>query len=400
MKTTIPRALEARLREYLAIFPAVVLVGPRQVGKTTLAHAITADVAADADSSVYLDLENPRDLDKLADVGQWLADHQGRLVVLDEVHRVPELFPVLRGVIDERIRNGETAGQFLLLGSASVALLRQAGETLAGRVATLELGPFDVREFDEDAATRLWLRGGFPSSLLAASDRVSAIWRDNFVTTYLERDIPMLGPRIPAATLRRFWAMLAHDQGTLWNAARLAKSLGLSGKTVTHYLDLMVDLLLVRRLPPLHANTRKRLVKSPKVYVRDSGLVHSLLRLDDREALYGHPVAGLSWEGFVIESLLRAAPPRTEASFYRTATGVEVDLVLDLPNRQRWAVEVKLGRARVERPLHIAIEDVRPDRAFVVYGDDERFSLGVGIEAIGLRELASEVAVPSTAKPA
>ena len=384
----IPRTLEARLREYLGIFPAVVLAGPRQVGKTTLARAIQAD----ADAGIYLDLENPRDLDKLADAGAWLADNHRRLVVLDEIHRVPRLFPVLRGVIDERIRNGETAGQFLLLGSASIALLRQAGETLAGRAATLELGPFGIGELEAEATIRLWVRGGFPSSLLAASDRVSAIWRDNFVTTYLERDIPMLGPRIPATTLRRFWTMLAYDQGALWNAARLAKSLGLDGKTVAHYLDLMVDLLLVRRLPPFHANTRKRLVKSPKVYIRDSGLVHSLLRLDDREALHGHPVAGPSWEGFAIESLLQAAPERTEASFYRTATGVEADLILELPNRQCWVVEVKLGRATAERALHTAIDDVQPDRAFIVHGDNARFPIGGGIEAIGLHELACELA--------
>ena len=392
---TIPRALEARLREYLAIFPAVVLTGPRQVGKTTLARAIQTG------ASVYLDLENPRDLDKLADAGAWLADHHRHLVVLDEIHRVPGLFPVLRGVIDERIRNGEAAGQFLLLGSASIALLRQAGETLAGRLAVLELGPFGVGELDEDATTRLWLRGGFPASLLATTDRISTIWRDNFVTTYLERDIPMLGPRIPAATLRRFWTMLAHDQGALWNAARLAKSLGLDAKTVAHYLDLMADLLLVRRLPPFHANTRKRLVKSPKVYIRDSGLVHSLLRLDGREALHGHPVAGMSWEGFVIESLLLVAPERTEASFYRTATGVEADLVLELPNRQRWVVEIKLGRATADRALHVAIEDVQPDRAFIVHGDNVRFPAGRGIEAIGLHELARELAAlePSGSVP-
>ena len=391
----LPRALQARLRDYLGIFPAVALVGPRQVGKTTLARAIEADVAR----AVYLDLENPRDLDKLADPGAWLADHHLQLVVLDEIHRLPGLFPILRGVIDERIREGEPAGQFLLLGSASIALLRQAGETLAGRLGVLELGTLNVGEVAPDDTTRLWLRGGFPSSLLAASDQASAIWRDNFVTTYLEREIPLLGPRIPAATLRRFWTMLAHDQGALWNAARLAKSLALDGKTVAHYLDLMVDLLLVRRLPPFLANTRKRLVKSPKVYIRDSGLVHALLRLDDREALHGHPVAGPSWEGFAIESLLQAAPPRTEASFYRTATGVEADLVLELPSRQRWLVEIKLGRATPERALHVAVEDVQPDRAFLlhgpVHGSGARFPLGGGIEAIDLPALAAEIAALS-----
>ena len=379
------------MREYLGIFPAVALIGPRQVGKTTLARAIADD--GGEMPGVYLDLEDPADLEKLADPGAYLAAHRGRLVVLDEIHRMPTLFQILRGIIDERIRAGEAAGQFLLLGSASLELLRQAGETLAGRIGTLELGPFIGGEVGElEQVDRLWVRGGFPRSFLAADDHESAVWRANFISTYLERDIPMLGPRIPAETLRRFWTMLAHAQGTLWNAAPLARGLGLDGKTVARYLDLLVDLLLVRRLPPLHANVRKRLVKSPKTYVRDSGLVHALLRLDDREAVLGHPVAGPSWEGFAIESVLHAMPERTQASFYRTATGVEVDLVLDMPNNRRWAIEIKRGLATTDRALHTALEDVKPDRAIIVHGREDRFPKGAGVEAMGLSGLLAELA--------
>lgn len=391
MDRAVVRELEPRIRDYLRIFPAVALIGPRQVGKTTLARAI-AEVPAshDAPPGIYLDLEDPADLEKLDDPGAYLARHRGRLVVLDEIHRKPALFQVLRGVIDERIHQGEPTGQFLLLGSASIDLLRQAGESLAGRLGTLELGPFSLVEMPQDP-TRLWIRGGFPRSLLADSDRNSAIWRDNFIDTYLRRDIPELGPRIPAATLRRFWTMLAHQQGTPCNAARLGQSLAADPKTVSRYLDLLADLLLVRRLPPLHANVSKRLVKTPKVYVRDSGLVHTLLRLDDEEAVLGHPVAGFSWEGFVIENILRAAPERTEASFYGTATKVEVDLVLDLPGGERWAIEIKRGLATVDRALRVAFGDVRPDRAVIVHGSEGRFPKGNEVEAMDLAHLLADL---------
>ena len=364
------------------------LLGPRQVGKTTLARAV-----AQRSASLYLDLENPADLEKLADARGYLVARRDRLVVLDEVQRAPGLFQVLRGVIDERIHRGERAGQFLLLGSASVDLLRQSGESLAGRIAYLELSPLDVREIAHAEQPLLWVRGGFPRAFLAETDETGVVWREQFIRTYLERDIPSLGPRVPAETLRRLWTMLAHGQGSLLNAAGLARSLAVDGKTVAKYLDLMVDLLLVRRLPPFHANVRKRLVKSPKVYVRDSGLVHTLLRLDDAEQVLGHPVAGPSWEGFAIESLLRAAPERTGASFYRTATGVEVDLVLELPGDRRWAVEIKRGAApRVDKGLRVALDDLKPDQAFLVYSGDERHPKGSGIEAIGLAELAAELA--------
>ena len=394
---TIPRFLSARLGERLGLFPAVALLGPRQVGKTTLARAFAEAEETREPRSVrkglYLDLENPVDREKLADARGYLATKRDRLVVLDEIHRAPHLFQTLRGVIDERIRGGEPAGQFLLLGSASMDLLRQSGESLAGRIAYLELGPLDIRELAELDRMRLWIRGGFPRSFLAPTDADSAVWRESFIRTYLERDIPSLGPRVPADTLRRFWTMLAHSQGGLWNAAALARSLAVDGKTVARYVDLLVDLLLVRRLPPFHANVRKRLAKSPKVYVRDSGIVHTLLRLDDTEGVLGHPIAGASWEGFVIETLIRAAPERARASFYRTASGVEIDLILELPGARVWAIEIKRGLApAVDKGFRVALDDVKPDRAFLVHGGDDRYPKGCGVEAIGLRALAEELA--------
>ena len=394
---TIPRYLSARLEERLRLFPAVALLGPRQVGKTTLSRAFAEpDDARERRSlgkGLYLDLENPVDREKLADARGYLATKRDRLVVLDEIHRAPQLFQTLRGIIDERIRGGEPAGQFLLLGSASMDLLRQSGESLAGRIAYLELGPLDIRELAESDQMRLWIRGGFPRSVLAATDADSAVWRESFIRTYLERDIPALGPRVPADTLRRFWTMLAHSQGGLWNAATLARSLAVDGKTIARYVDLLVDLLLVRRLPPYYANVRKRLAKSPKVYIRDSGIVHTLLRLDDAEGVLGHPIAGASWEGFVIETLLRTAPERAQASFYRTASGVEIDLILELPGARVWAIEIKRGLApAMEKGFRVALDDVKPDRAFLVHGGDDRYPKGGGVEAIGLRALAEELA--------
>ena len=388
----IPRVLWTTLEQHLALFPAVALLGPRQVGKTTLARAV-ADAprhtgTGGPEPGLYLDLENPRHLDRLSDARGYLGSVRHRLVVLDEIHRVPELFQVLRGIIDDRIRDGEPAGHFLILGSASMDLMRQSGESLAGRIGYLALDPLDIRESGPGDVERLWTRGGFPRSFLAPDDAASALWRRNFVRTYLERDIPMLGPRVPAETLRRFWTMLAHSQGGLWNASVLARSLGVDGKTVMRYLDLLVDLLLVRRLPPFHVNVRKRLVKSPRVYIRDCGIVHALLGLDTWDDVLGHPVAGKSWEGFVVETLIRAASDRTRASFYRTATGVELDLVLESPGGEVWAVEIKRGIATAPaRSLRIALDDVGPDRAFVVYGGDERYPLPGGVEAIGLEEM-------------
>ena len=346
---------------------------------------------------MYLDLESSVDRAKLVDARLFLAEHEGRLVVLDEVHRVPGLFPELRGLIDQARRRGNRTGLFLILGSASMGLLKQSGETLAGRIEHVPLGPFDVMDLPPAAAstTKLWVRGGFPDSLLAANEDDSLAFRRNLIRTYLDRDVSeFTGRRIPAETLERLWIMLAHSQGALLNASKLAASLSLTGPTVAGYVDLLTDLLLVRRLRPFHANVRKRLVKSPKTYVRDSGLVHALLGIDSYNALAGHPVAGASWEGFVIENLLAAAPDGTAASFYRTRSGAEIDLLLELPGgRGIWAIEVKLGLApKLSRGFHHACADVAPRRAFVIYSGDERYPLSKDAVAIGLRGMVEILA--------
>ncbi|XAH24268.1 ATP-binding protein [Xylophilus sp. GW821-FHT01B05] len=382
------RQLQTRLAEELQHSPAVALLGPRQAGKTTLALETAAALP-----SLYLDLESERDRAKLAQPELYLADHLDKLVILDEVHRAPGLFPVLRGMIDQARRAGRRAGQYLLLGSASLDLLQQSGETLAGRIAYLELGPLSLLETGTALADALWLRGGFPDSLTASSDARSLRWRQNFIRTYLERDIPQFGPRIAAQTLRRFWTMLAHHQSGLLNVAQLARNLGVDAKTAHSYIDLLCELLLVRRLPPWHANLGKRLVKSPKVYVRDSGLVHALLDIETRETLLSHPVVGASWEGFVVENLLACAPEGVQGYFYRTSGGAEIDLLLAWPDGELWAIEVKRSLTpKVERGFHSACEDLSPARKLVVYPGDAPFPLGHEVQAMPLATLCQELA--------
>ena len=383
----IDRRLRPRLLSLIEDYPAVALLGPRQVGKTTLALDIANDI-----ESIYLDLESAADRAKLSDPELYLADHEDKLVILDEIHRVPELFQSLRGLIDRGRRKGKRARRFLLLGSASMDLLQQSGETLAGRIAYLELASIDVLEVARDVHDKLWIRGGFPDSFLAADDGRSLAWRQNFIRTYLERDVPQLGPRIPAETLRRFWTMLAHTQGGLLNAASLARGLAVDGKTIARYLDLMVDLLLVRRLTPWHRNIGKRLVKSPRIYVRDSGVVHALLGLGSKEDVLGHPVVGLTWEGFVIENIINTAPESTVASFYRASGGAEIDLIVTLPGRRPWVIEIKRSlEPKLTKGFYHACADVKPEAKYVVYPGAEQFSLSNDVSAINVVDLACRI---------
>lgn len=380
----IDRRISTELNALIDSSPAVALIGPRQVGKTTLALAI-----GERRPFIYLDLESDADRAKLTEPELYLDQHSDKLVILDEVHRLPNLFQNLRGLIDRGRRTGKKTGRFLLLGSASIELLKQSGETLAGRIAYLEMHPIDGTEVPADQMNTLWVRGGFPDSFLASSDRVSQRWRQDFIRTYLERDIPLLGPRIPAETLRRFWTMLAHHQSGLLNAADFARALGVDGKTVASYLDLLVDLLLVRRLEPWHSNLGKRLVKSPRIYVRDSGIAHTLLGLATQEEVLGHPVAGASWEGFVIETLIAAAPAGTQNNFYRTAAGAEIDLLLTPPGDRPWAIEIKRSLTpKVEKGFYLACEDIEPARRIVVYPGTETFPLKDGVEAMALKSTA------------
>ena len=385
----IPRRAAVEIEAGLRIEAAVGLLGPRQAGKTTLARQI-----ASSRRSVYLDLERREDRAALRHPRQFVEANEERLVVLDEVHRVPELFPELRGFIDEGRRRGRGVGRFLILGSASVPLLRQS-ESLAGRILYVPLGPLDLLEVAGTASLeRLWLRGGLPRSLLAAADADSLRIRRGLIETYLARDIPYFAPRLAVETMDRLWTMLAHGHGALLDRARLAAGLELSAPTVGRYLDLLVDLLLVRRLRPFHANVRKRLVKAPRIYLRDSGLLHALLGISDFNALLRSPTLGASWEGFAIETLLSVAPWNTLATFYRTAQGAEVDLVLEIPGRSRpWAVEIKYGSPpRLTRGFHVACDDLQPEHAFVVHSGDLRYPVREGVTAISLPELAALLA--------
>jgi uncharacterized protein len=382
------RAIEPRLIEELEGSPAVALLGPRQSGKTTLALVVSR-----GRPSVYLDLEAPSDRARLDEPEAFLSTHLDELVILDEVHRVPGLFPVLRGLIDKARRKRRRHGLYLLLGSAGLDLLAQSGETLAGRIAYLELGPLQLRETGASTLDVLWLRGGFPESFSAGSAAASLRWRQNFIRTYLERDIPLFGPRLPAETLRRLWTMLAHLQGSPLNVAHLARSLGIDVRTTGRYLDLLVDLLLVRRLPPWHANVGKRLVRSPKMYVRDSGLVHALLGIRSADALFGHPIVGASFEGFAIENIAAACGSDATCHYYRTSGGAEIDLVLAWPDGSLWAIEVKRSLSpKVERGFHEACEDLAPAKRFVAYPGQERWPIASEIEVIGLAELCADAA--------
>ena len=387
----IKRRIEQTLREALGHSSSVALLGPRQVGKTTLAFSI-----ANTTPCIYLDLESRLDLQKVRDIEAFHADNSDKLIILDEVQRLPEVFASLRGIIDKQRRKGNKAGLFLFLGSASIDLLRQSGESLAGRISYIELYPVDALEYIKDSSlemlNHLWLCGGFPESLLARNDKASIKWRLDFIKTYLERDIPQLGPRIPAETLERFWTMLAHNQGSVLNAAHLARNLDVSGVTIARYLDLMTDLLLVRRLKPWTFNVGKRLVRSPKIYVRDSGITHALLNIGVYNDLLGHPVVGGSWEGFVIENIMSVAPERVQPFYYGTPGGAEIDLILEFSGKEKWAIEIKRSSSpSLSKGFHIACAEIKPVKKYVVYAGNDKFSLGSDVTAISLLDLMQEI---------
>lgn len=390
----IDRNLKTRLLRQLRDNAAVVLIGPRQIGKTTLAMEVTKDLNAE-----YRDLENPEHRAQVEDINLFVKAFPGSLVILDEVQHVPEIFAPIRGIIDERRRRGRENGQFLFLGSSSLELLNQTSESLAGRISYAELSGVNVLEAAQAAIPGideniLWLRGGFPKSLLAVDDDASLSWRENIIRSYLERDVPQFGFRVPAETLRRFWTMLAHHQGGLLNATSLARGLDVSGHSIAHYLDILVDLLLVRRLPPWHANVGKRLVKSPKIYIRDSGFLHALLNLASLDELLGHPVVGNSWEGHVIENLIGAySQYRYTPYFYRTQTGAEIDLIFERGGVPKIAIEIKRSSApKPRKGFHIACDDLGVEERYLVYPGDATYEQPSGITAIPLHALMQRAA--------
>lgn len=386
----IKRDIENLLRSQMESVPAIVLIGSRQVGKTTLARTVGANLQA-----LYLDLESHTDRVKLSDAEGYLTSHLNSLLILDEVHRMPDLFPLLRGRIDEGRRKGIRGGMYILLGSASVELLDQSAESLAGRVSYVELHPFSVQELESNAMLdldKLWLCGGYPDSYLARSTEESYAWRTNLIQTYLLRELPLFSPRKSVEQMRRLWTMMAHLQGQVFNASMLARSLGTDFKTVQSYSNFLEQLLLVRTLQPWHANVGKRLTKRPKMYVRDSGILHALLGIRSMEELLSHPIAGASWEGFVVQQIVSVAGNRFQVFFYRTSGGAEVDVVLQFANGECWTVEIKrTSSPSIRRGYKEAVNDIAPRRAYVVYNGVETFPLGGNVTAISIASLLREI---------
>ena len=392
MQGMLKRWITGKLEQTIRHTPAVVLLGPRQVGKTTLAQLI-----AETHTALYLDLENPEDLLKLSDPSAFLSLHGDKLVIMDEIQRAPDLFMVLRGMIDKNRRAGRKGGQYLLLGSASMDLLRQSSESLAGRISYIELAGLNLLEVPAGKPQdiqKLWLRGGFPESYLSESDSLAMDWLENLIRTYLERDVPQMGFRVPAARLRRLWTMLAHLQGESVNFSKLGSNLDVDGKTIASYIDILIDLLLVRRLEPWHVNVKKRLVKSPRFYIRDTGILHRLLGIRDYNSLLSNPVLGKSREGFVIENILSVLGNQAEAYFYRTAAGAEIDLLIKLPSNELWAIEIKNGVApKIKQGFHIACKDVKATRKYVVYGGDDEFPIGNDTIILSLENMLVKLGV-------
>ena len=383
-----PRPL-ARIDETFRVHPVAALLGPRQCGKTTLARLLV-----ERDGGTLFDLENPVDRRRLAAPLTALERLEG-LVVLDEIQRLPELFELLRVLVD---RPGNPA-RFLVLGSASPGLVRGVSETLAGRVGFVDLGGLSLAEVGADRRDALWSRGGFPPSFLAADDRASFAWREAFVRTFLERDLPQMGIAIPAETLRRFWTMVANAHGQVWNASSFARSLGVSGHTVRRYLDVLAGAYVLRVLPPWFENVKKRQVKAPKVFVRDSGLLHVLLQLGDLDALAGHPKAGASWEGFAVEQILGALETR-DAYFWAAHSGAELDLFV-LYRGRRLGFEIKLADAPgFSRSMRAALEDLRLDHLYVVVPGGPTYDLDERVTVTALGALGGTLGPQPTGRPA
>jgi len=380
----IRRTLQRDIDKSLLQFPAIGLVGPRQSGKTTLAKMIAKEIDKPV---MYLDLENPRDLQKLDDAQLYFQQFQGHLIILDEAQRKPDLFPLLRSMIDE----DRQPGRFMILGSASPTLKRQASESLAGRIAYHELTPFTLNEIPDKADfNKLWLRGGYPESYLADSDESATVWMQNFIQTHLERDLPVLGIRVPAATLFRFWTMVAYCNGQLWNASRLAESLGVDSKTARKYLDILEDTFMIRQLQPFFGNVKKRLVKSPKVYIRDTGILHNLLKIYSFDDLSANPVLGASWEGFCLEQIIALKPSKYDVCFYRTqsAAAAEIDLVLTKGLKVEIAVEIKYSLTpKVTRSSTNAINEVKPSKTWVVYPGNESYPIKKDVWTLPIGQL-------------
>lgn len=375
--------------KHMAQMPAVALLGARQVGKTTLAKTIGKEREA-----LYLDLESPEDVLKLSDPLSFLRAHSDKLIILDEIQRMPDIFNILRGVIDQNKQQGHKTGQFLLLGSASMDLLRQTSESLAGRIRYLEMSGLNALEAGETVQSlqNLWLRGGFPDSCLASEDEIAMDWLEDLIRTYLERDVPQMGFSVPAGRLRRLWTMLAHLQGEPVNISKLASNLEVQRASINQYIDILTDLLLVRRLEPWHENVKKRLVKSPRYYIRDSGINHRLLGIGNYDALLSNPVLGKSWEGFVMENIHSVLPRRAETYFYRTAAGAEIDLVIRMPSSEIWAVEIKHGVSpKLSKHYNETCADIGATRKYVIYGGDDTFPLGNDITMISLRKFMQEL---------
>lgn len=380
MQYYIKRRLEEKVVAALRANPAVALIGPRQCGKSTLARKLAERLPL----FLYLDLESDADLNKLGQPELFFQNNADRLVCLDEIQRLPHLFPVLRSILDRQERNG----QLLLLGSASPDLINRSSESLAGRVAYLELTPFLVSETmvpGDGVAKKFWLRGGYPRSFLAASESASSAWRENFIRTFLEKDIPQLGIRIPAARLKRLWQMCAHFHGQLLNLSKLGDSLGLSYHTIQNYIDLLEQTFIFRVLRPYHANVKKRLVKAPKLYFRDSGLWHALSGIRSFNDLMGHPMFGASWEGMGVENIL-AAFPGWDGYFYRTASGTEIDLVLQKGQRKA-AVEFKASAApAVGDGFWRALQELGIDEAYVVAPVPEPYALRQNVQVLSIAD--------------